>query len=379
MLLASFFNKKAKKWRIGRNNWQIDLTKKINKNEKYCWFHCASAGEFEQAIPLIKDLRFKNSDSRIAVSFFSPSGMEMYKDSGLADLFFNFPLDTNRNAEKLIEILNPDFVIFIRNEIWWNSLISLKQKKIPIYLVNANLEQKRNFFYQIYLNKSYPLFTKIFDTKKFGNTKSERVIENKNNGFKDEVLEDFCRASFVIIIGSSYKKEEEYIHKFYTLYKSKISNLKIIIAPHDFNSTKKIELGKLFNEKIISYSNYKTLNAENSILFLDKIGILKYAYRYSNIAFIGGGFNKSVHNITEAAVYGITTIFGSNYQKSEEVEDLVNLNLAFPVGNYNSFETKLLKLIDNPKMVLKLKIDLDNYFLNQEKNSKKIISIILKE
>ena len=92
---VSLFNKKAKKWTSGRKNWQIDLSQKIDKTQKYCWIHCASAGEFEQAIPLIKELRIKNKEQRIAVSFFSPSGLDMYKDSKLADVFFYIPLDQN--------------------------------------------------------------------------------------------------------------------------------------------------------------------------------------------------------------------------------------------------------------------------------------------
>lgn len=377
MLLASFFNKKGKKWVLGRENWQTDLSQKINKNESYCWIHCASAGEFEQAIPLVKELRTKNKEQRIAVSFFSPSGFELYKDSDEADLFFYFPLDTKSNAGKLVEILNPDFVIFIRNEIWWNILSSLKQKNIPTYLVNVNLEQQRSFFYQKYLNKTYLLFTKIFDIKTFGNTKLEKVTQNKNEIFSDAILENFCKDSFVVILGSSWLTEEKFIAEFYKKNKSRFPNLKIIIAPHEFDKTKETVLENLFDENIISYSKHSVLTTNYSLLFLAKKGILKYAYRYTDIAVIGGGFEKTVHNVSEAAVYSIPTIFGTNYSMFEEVNDLVTLQVAFSVNDYESFENKLIELITNNELRNSVKEKTQVYFSTQENVSGRIIDEIL--
>jgi 3-deoxy-D-manno-octulosonic-acid transferase len=380
--IASFFNAKAQKLVLGRNNWERNLTNRIKKSEAYCWIHCASAGEFEQAIPLLNELKLKHNDIKIAVSFFSPSGFEFYKDSGLADVFFYLPLDTRQNAEHLIKILHPDFVIFIRNEIWWNMLTILKEKNIPTYLVNANSDQKRNVFYQYYLDKTYPLFTKIFDTKTFGNTKLERVIENKNMLFSDQILEDFCKDNFVIIAGSSWQTEESFISLFYKAYAQKYPKLRIIIAPHEFNVIKRDKLGKTFSDwqvpeisDVISYSTY-SLKQNKRVLFLDKIGILKYAYRYADIAIIGGGFGKSVHNISEAAVYGIPTLFGPNYHKFEETIALVNGQVAFSVNDYKEFESKLLAIIADHELRNTISEKLHLYFSAQSNVSEQIINEI---
>lgn len=375
MRFAGFFNQKAKNWCIVRGNWETDLRQKMDSTVKYCWIHCASAGEFEQAIPLIN--RIKNQESRIktkkiAVSFFSSSGFDMYKDSKLADLFLYFPLDTKNNAEKLVEILNPSFVIFIRNEIWLNVLLELKSKQIPTFLVNANLQQKRSIFYQYFLNKTYPLFTKIFDTKTFGNTKLERVVENRNAIFSDAILEDFCKDSIVIILGSSWLEEERFIIDFYKKIKEKNSTLKIIIAPHENLSLNSFELKKSYGNWLSFYKNYTNGN----ILVLDKKGILKYAYRYADIAFIGGGFDKGVHNVSEAAVYGIPTIFGSNYHKFEEINELVNLDVAFPVNNYAELEQKLLELINDSDKRNTIKNKLTTYFSSHEQVAKTIVTEI---
>jgi 3-deoxy-D-manno-octulosonic-acid transferase len=377
MLLASFFNKKAEIWIKSRENWQRVLLKGIGKIEQYCWIHCASAGEFEQAIPLINKIKNRQPRIKIAVSFFSPSGFEMYKNSDFADLYFYFPMDTRRNAEKLVKILNPCFVIFIRNEIWWNVLSSLKEKNIPTYLVNANLKQKRNNFYQYYLNKTYPLFTKVFDTETYGNTKLEKVTENKNTIFSDDIVEGFCNNSFVIILGSSWQTEESFMALFYKKYCKKYPNLKIIIAPHEFDDKKTDNLQNLFGQKISTYTKYSIESTKHSILFLDKKGILKFVYRYANIAFIGGGFEKTVHNISEAAVFGIPTVFGPYFHKFEEAIELVKLQVAFPVNDYKVFEHKLIEVIENNELQKSIKDILQNYFSFQQNVSSKIIDDIL--
>ena len=372
MRFAGFFNQKAKNWCVVRKNWETDLQQKMDSGVNYCWIHCASAGEFEQAIPIINNLRCTMYDVRIAVSFFSSSGFEMYKNSDLADLFFYFPLDTKKNAEKLVEILKPSFAIFIRNEIWLNVLTSLNKKNIPTFLVNANLQQKRNYFYQLFLNKTYPFFTKIFDTKTFGNTKLERVVENRNTVFNDAILEDFCKDSFVIILGSSWLEEERFIIDFYKKNKEKNPNLKIVIAPHENLSLNSFELKKSYVNWLSFYRNYTNGN----ILVLDKKGILKYAYRHADIAFIGGGFDKGVHNVSEAAVYGIPTIFGSNYHKFEEINELVNLDVAFPVKNYIELEQKLLELMNDSDKRNTIKNKLTTYFSSHEQVAKTIVTEI---
>ena len=372
MRFAGFFNQKAKNWCVVRENWKTDLQQKMDSGVNYCWIHCASAGEFEQAIPIINNLRCTMYDVRIAVSFFSSSGFEMYKDSDLADLFFYFPLDTKKNAEKLVEILKPSFAIFIRNEIWLNVLTSLNKKNISTFLVNANLQQKRNYFYQLFLNKTYPFFTKIFDTKTFGNTKLERVVENRNTVFNDANLEDFCKDSFVIILGSSWLEEERFIIDFYKKNKEKNPNLKIVIAPHENLSLNSFELKKSYVNWLSFYRNYTNGN----ILVLDKKGILKYAYRHADIAFIGGGFDKGVHNVSEAAVYGISTIFGPNHHKFEEINELVNLDVAFPVKNYIELEQKMLELMNDSDKRNTIKNELTTYFSSHEQVAKTIVTEI---
>ena len=376
LYFVSFFNEKAKKIIDGRL-FLKQYPPKIPKDRKCIWLHCASAGEMEQAIPIINLLKIKNENYFIIVSFYSSSGFEQYCNTNYADYYFYLPLDTPQNAKKLIEILKPDLAIFIRYEIWWNILSALKNKNIPTYLVNANLNKKRSFFYQFYLDKTYPLFTKIFDTENYGNTKIERALLNQREALIDEKISAFCKDSFVIVLGSSWKEEEVLMAEFYRKNKNHFSYIKIIIAPHEWNEHKQNELELLFEEPISVHSSFNT-NNNSSILFLDKKGILKYLYRYADIAIIGGGFGKGVHNITESVVYGTPVIFGPNYNAFEEVQELIDLNfIAFPIHNYIEFEKTLLALSDKEtltKIVYNKKM---NYFEKHIDVAEYILAIIL--
>lgn len=374
--IASFFNIRAKEWVTVRKNWSKDLAANTTLKDKYCWIHCASAGEFEQAIPLIQKIHSHDSQLKIAVSFFSSSGYKLYQNSNLADIFFYFPLDTSKNATLILDILKPEFVLFIRNEIWLNTLLKLKQRHIPTYLINANTKQNHTSLYRIYLKYCYKLFTKIFTTQEYGNTKLERVVSVKETEFTDEVLKDFCKDSITLILGSSWQTEEEWTAEFYKINSIKYPNLKLIIAPHEYDTTTKSRLEKLFNSPLLSYQNY-TENSICNILLLDKKGVLKYVYRFADIAIIGGGFHHHTHNVAEAAIYGLPTIIGKNYNKFEEVIDLVKMQCTFSATDYTEFESKLSNLLANENLRKSIKDKLNNYFNTQNKASEKIIREIL--
>ncbi|MCB0507871.1 MAG: hypothetical protein KDD21_06190 [Bacteroidetes bacterium] len=382
MYWLAIVNKKIKKWKSVRENWASEIQQKRKATENYIWIHCASAGEFEQAIPIIfqlKEGKYKNH--KIAVSFFSPSGYEAHQNNELIDLIFYLPIDTYSNTQKLVEFLQPEFAIFIRNEIWLNCLFALNRKQIPTYLINVNANRSHSFFYKKYLDFAYPLFTKIFDTTNFGNTKIERVIQNSEIDFQDSFLDKFCKDNFVIILGSCWEIEENWIAEFYKKQASEIKNLKIILAPHEYDETKIKSLEKIFEQKIGSYVALKNKHKnEHKILMLDQNGILKYVYRYGDLAIIGGGFGKGVHNISEAAVYEMSVLFGPNFTKFEEVPELINCGIAHCIHSYEEMEKLLLDVYFSYQKNEHLPLNELHNFLDKQKNtSTKIVEIIIDE
>ncbi|HQO30985.1 MAG TPA: glycosyltransferase N-terminal domain-containing protein [Chitinophagales bacterium] len=369
---AALFDTKLSRWVAGRRHFPV--FPEHDQAAPVCWIHCASAGEFEQAIPLVKKFKEKEKMT-IVISFFSPSGFDMYSGTEYADFYIYLPIDTPKNARNLIKQINPTIVIFIRNELWINLLTELKKNNIPTFLVNSYYYKRSNIIYMLYLKKAYSLFNKIFEINTYGSTKLDQIFANKTIEFNDHILNDFCKDSFVIIVGSSWAQEEQYIAKYFNKYKNINPSLKIIIAPHENQYINEKDWIINYGEAISYYTNY-TEYSKRRILLIDKKGILKYVYRYSNIAIIGGGFGNGTHNILEASIYYIPTIFGPNYLNNEQACDLINIKTAFTVRNYNEFETILNKICNNELYLKYTRKKLKEYFSRQSHVAEKIYNII---
>ena len=127
--LASGFNTKAKLFIRGRKNWEVALKQKIDSNKKYIWFHCASLGEFEQCRPVIEEVKSKFPEKGILLTFFSPSGYEIRKNYEGADVISYLPMDTRKNALRFLQIAQPEKVLFVKYEFWYNYISEIKKTR----------------------------------------------------------------------------------------------------------------------------------------------------------------------------------------------------------------------------------------------------------
>ena len=101
---------------------------------------CSPLGEYEQAIPVIKEIKKSFVDYKTVLSFFSNSGFDIIKDKSICDLTILLPLDTIKNAKNFIDLVNPKMVLFVKYEFWPNYLNYLNKKNIPTFLIMEFLE-----------------------------------------------------------------------------------------------------------------------------------------------------------------------------------------------------------------------------------------------
>lgn len=339
--LASTFNLKANLWFYGRKNQKI-----ITLSEKSIWFHCASLGEFEQARPLIEKFRNDMPDRKLVLTFFSSSGYEVRKNYKGVDYVYYLPLDTTTNARDFMNAVNPSLAIFIKYEFWHNYLKILNQNSVPTLLVAANFRENQiffksyGFFFKEILRKFSHIFVqnekslKLLNGLKLKNvsiafdTRFDTVVSNKNKALSFPEVEKFINGQKCIVIGSSWLKDEEIFAEIYP----EISKYKLIIVPHEVNQKRIAEIADLFPENIL-LSEFSVDDTKQKVMIVDSIGKLTSLYRYADLAYIGGGFGVSIHNVLEAAVYGIPVLFGVNYQKSQEAIDLLNMKAARSIRN----------------------------------------------
>jgi 3-deoxy-D-manno-octulosonic-acid transferase len=358
--LAALFNKKASLWVEGRRNLFPELTSAMNapslqrNQHKLVWFHCASLGEFEQGRPLMESFRVNHPEYIILLTFFSPSGFELRKNYTGADLIFYLPLDTPGNATLFLDTVKPDIVFFVKYEFWFNYLRLLQKASIPHYLVSAIFRADQHFFtwYGDWPRKILRGFTHIFVQNQYsrellefvdiphvtvsGDTRFDRVVEIAAVHKDFPIVQNFTADQVTLVAGSTWLPDEDLLEKYIM---TNNTGCKLIIAPHEIKATDIISLSKRFGNSAILYSQADPASiSQYRILIIDSIGMLSQLYRYGQIAYIGGGFGAGIHNILEAAVYGMPVLFGPNYHKFQEATDLVERKGAFVIHNYSDLE-----------------------------------------
>ncbi|MEZ4908104.1 MAG: glycosyltransferase N-terminal domain-containing protein [Saprospiraceae bacterium] len=375
---------------MGRKNQILpDLS-----NKRVVWMHCSSLGEFEQGRPVFEKLKTKLNNHTFVLSFFSPSGYEFIskKDKDIANYILYLPLDKTENARQFIKKINPELAIFVKYDFWYNYILELNTRQIPLIYISVLLKNNSNlfsFYFKPLLNqlkKINKIFTQdesttqLLNSKGFinaetaGDTRIDRVISIASNDYKDSVIENFIDTNKpTIILGSTWHQDIKVIS--YT-NDFLINNYNVIIAPHELSPKElKIIEEEFSNYKIAYYSAPDNINSAN-LLIIDKIGILKNIYRYANIAYIGGGFGVGIHNTLEPGAYGIPVIFGPKYEKFIEAVNLINKQAYFKISDGKQFKL-VLERLDDKNFYIQASNKIKNYFEDNKNISDKIVNYII--
>ncbi|MDR2887924.1 MAG: 3-deoxy-D-manno-octulosonic acid transferase [Bacteroidales bacterium] len=349
--VAARFNSKAGLWHTGIHGWKHRYAAKVGAGKKTVWIHCASLGEFEQGRPVIESLKAQYPEYAVALTFFSPSGFEVRKNYAGADYVFYLPPDTPGNARRLIDMLNPAFVVFVKYEFWNNYISELHRRAIPLYLISAIFRPGQHFFkwYGAFFRNILKKFTMFFvqdmaslellasagirNAIVAGDTRFDRVAQIASEAKEIKTIEQFRGSEKLFLAGSSWRNDEEIIARYIN---TSPARMKWVFAPHEPTPENVARLERLLDVKCVRYSRYTEPDSDARVLIIDGVGILSSAYRYAHIAAIGGGFGKGIHNILEAACWGLPVMFGPEYGRFREAVELIDRNGA---ASFNSFET----------------------------------------
>jgi 3-deoxy-D-manno-octulosonic-acid transferase len=321
---------------------------------KRVWFHSSSLGEFEQAKPIIARLKERHPDLHVIVSFFSPSGYEHSKKYPLADIITYLPFDTRGNARTFLDLVNPDAAVMVRYDIWPNHIWELHARGIPTLIANATMRSRsprffplaRGFHHQVYNAIDDILTVAPSDASNFrkfrldhphiasiGDTRYDQVSTRSADARKRRILpEEILNGRKVIVLGSSWPEDEEVVLPAVTRLLREIPASLCIVVPHEPTEAHLEELeGDL--DAGISHIRFSAMNEYNGerIIIVDSVGVLLILYAHARFAFVGGSFKQGVHNVLEAAVYGIPVLFGPRYRNSHEPLMLVERGGGFVV------------------------------------------------
>lgn len=363
--IVALFHPKIKLFVEGRSQIFSNLKTKIQKENKTIWIHTASLGEFEQGLPVIEKLKTTYPTYKILVTFFSPSGYEVKKNTTVADAVVYLPLDTRRNAKRFIETVNPVLAIFVKYEIWPNYLKELKEKQVPILLISAIFRKEQVFFkwYGGLMRKALQAFTHFFvqdnnsvallksinlnNATLSGDTRFDRVAEILERNNKLSFMELFQGNETCFVAGSTWPEDEEIIVKFINETQK---HLKFVLAPHNIKTEHIQSLKKSISKKVVLYTEIEHNDISScEVLVINTVGLLTKIYSYADIAYVGGAFATGLHNTLEPAVFGIPIIIGPEYKGFNEAEKLVAENGILVTRDYDEFTTTLDNLLENPE------------------------------
>ena len=363
--ILSIFSKKISRFTVVRKDLLQEIDKDLDRKKKYIWLHAASLGEYELAIPLIKEIK-KTFDNEIILTFFSESGFKLKDRIHQVSKTYFLPLDSKDNVKKIVKVFNPRFAVFIKSEIWPNYINELKKRKIKFYLVNYVYDKYNSRIFRGILKKYTKIFTqdknserqlknmKVDNALYIGNLKFNRAIMQKKEKYNNKKLNNYLGDDICIVFGSTWDRDEEIIFNY---IKEEINkNVKYIIAPHEV-SVKNINRIKSKLSNKVNLLSDKIYNVQNNVLIVDSIGVLKYLYSFSHISYVGGGFKKKgLHNILEPCVYGNPVIFGENIKFSNEAKGLVKLKGGFSIKNSKQLKNIINELLLNTSKLKEIEI-----------------------
>lgn len=361
--LAAPFNEKAALLSKGRKEVKNKIKDFRRGTERLVWFHAASLGEFEQGRPVMEQLRQMEPDTKILLTFFSPSGYEIRKNYAGADYILYLPADTQGNAVRFIEQFRPDAAVFIKYEFWYNYLHELHKRHVPTYLISAIFRPEQPFFkgwgglHRKMLGFFECLYVQdeqsvnlletigIKNSRLTGDTRFDRVKQIADAAKDIEKVRSFCNGQPAVVCGSTWPPDEDILMDYINQYSG---NFKWILAPHEIGEGHVKSILEKCHKKVVRYTQAEGDLSGYDVLIVDCIGLLSSVYRYGNIAYIGGGFGVGIHNTLEAAVYGIPVIFGPKYRKFNEAVSLISEGGGFSIQSGAELTELLNSLIHSP-------------------------------
>lgn len=400
--IAALFSPKLKRFVKGRKEVFKTLSLELNPTKKTIWMHAASLGEYEQGVPVLEEIRQCYPEHQIVLSFFSPSGFEVKKNTPLADKVVYLPVDSLHNAMRFVKVIKPSLAIFVKYEVWPNYMTALQQAEIPSILIAAIFRPNQIYFkwYGRFMRKSLHKFSHIFvqdissqalvkdsgyaQVSVAGDTRFDRVstLSKHTEALPketQEILTAFSSEKPLFVGGSVWPEDMSILG---VALEKNSHNIKFVLAPHKVDKASVETILQVLPIQLQKQSVWLSKTnpqeaSKASVLIVDRIGILNQIYPLAQMAYVGGGFKTGLHNTLEAAVYGIPLAIGPNFNKFKEAKDLVGLG-GIQVINTTENATQFLELALEKSYIEQIKGIQTSYISAQLGATFKIMSQIAK-
>jgi len=345
---------------------KLCIIKKKKPQGKLVWFHAASVGELLSIIPLLEKLEKIKEIKSILLTTNTLSSSKVFEKKIKSKKIIHqfFPFDKDIFTKKFLSHWLPDLVIFVESEIWPNFIFNIKNRKIPLILLNARITTKTYLRWKKIPNFAKSIFSS-FDTCLSQNKETEKYLKNfgvkkiKNLGnlkfsssssFSSDKLDRKISKIFqykkIWCAASTHNGEEVFCGKTHIELKKRLKNVILIIIPRHIHRAKEIvkEL-KEVNLKICLYTNKSKFNRDTDILLVDTFGETQKFFNISKSVFIGGSLiNHGGQNPIEPTRMGCSIYHGPHVNNFKEVYSyLASHNVSKKINTANNLKKFLLK------------------------------------
>ena len=385
------FNSKAAKWVKGRSNLKEQL-KAINANDNWIWFHVASLGEFEQGKPVMERLISENPSCSLLVTFFSPSGYEVRKNYATANKVMYLPIETETNVTLFLNAFQPKLAVFVKYDFWFDYMQQLNHRKIPLVFISSTFRKEQIFFRSVggwFLNQLIPVdrffvqdnnsmeLLKEFGINQVdlsGDTRFDRVMDSFEKSERIPIMESFTSNSKTLIFGSAWDMETKFAIEF---IKRLPIGWKVIYAPHEINPERINDFRSKIGTESVLFSEVESHDLSDvQVLVLNTIGHLARAYKYMDVAVVGGGFTDGIHNILEPLAFGVPVAFGPMHKKFWEGNAAIENEVGFEINNLNEFNLFISTFVDSEEILQLTSIKARDFILQRVGATDKIVTYL---
>ncbi len=399
-----FIRKIKKKEHISRYKEKLAKIEKHRGDGLLIWFHAASVGECMSILPLIQELEVNPKVNKILVTSITLSSSKILHDkfSQNSKVIHQFlPLDIPSFVKHFLSHWSPDIAIFVDSEIWPNLIFKIKDKKIPLMLINGRITKKsflkwklvstfakkifKKFDLCIAASKESENYLKILgakNVKNFGNLKfSETKV--KDNSKLNTIFLNEAKSRKIWCATSTHFSEELICGKVHLNLKKNYKEILTIIIPRHVNRIDAIKKQLIdLDLNVVLYSNINQINNKTDILLVDAYGEAQKFFKLTKSVFLGGSLIKhGGQNPIEASRLGCKILHGPNVSNFKEIYELLkSLMVSHEVNDENDLYKCLMtefkdKSIDNVDTINKINNYGINVFNNVMQEIKEYINI----
>jgi 3-deoxy-D-manno-octulosonic-acid transferase len=320
------------------------------------WFHVSSVGEFEQARPLISALERGHPDIPVMITFSSPSGYHFAKkretmQSGSIRFIDYLPFDTVAHMRFCLERTRPRLLVFVKFDLWPNLVWEADALDVPVVLVDATLSASsgrlsfpaRWLYRDVYRKIDAILAISDEDARRFrasvpehasvsvtGDTRFDRVMERWQ--MRSASAFALPAGGPTLIAGSTWPPDDERLLPALARLLAEDARLRAVLVPHEPTPAHVAPLVRWaadsgFAARLASDGSLSAA-LDVRVVIVDVVGVLAEAYRFGDLAYVGGAFTTGIHSVIEPAIAGLPVVFGPRYDNSFEAMQLVECGAA---------------------------------------------------